>query len=406
MKALITIALNSRLMGTDISEVCFVGVYSHNQDDVLRGALKEKGITVTEVSVPIRSIEEAKEQRRLPIRPMRPTINWFSDLPCLLFPFLFAAALFLHTALTFARVPFYYRELRSSDALIVPHMGDTSVFAAAFLKILFGSPVIYFSHNGIYIPSIQNRGMYPEGTLPATTLFYVDRLLHLLSDRVVVFSDESGDRFAETYDIPRERYETIYISVVESNFQLPPETTCPRECDILYWGNFHPHHGVQTMVQAAARMPNQEFVFLGQSDKRDRIVEEANRLGLENASFPGFVPSEELVAHIETADAVLGPVEDNPQTEFTIGTKVAEAAYLEKAILIGANPAPMEVFEHRESAHLVDPGNAEELADGVKEICRDNAYRQNLEAGARSVYDRHLAPENAADRLLEIIASC
>lgn len=392
-------------MDDDLSRVCFVGIYGHNQDDVLRESLADRGVTVTDVTVPRRSVAEAKADRRLPVRTMRATINWFGDVPAALFPVLFAGTLLVHTLLILARVPFALDDLRAADVLVVPHMGDTSVVAAKPLGVLFDAPVVYVSHNGIYYTMVRNRGLYPEGSVPARVLFHTDRLLHRLSDRVVVFSEESGDRFAATFGVPRDRYEVVYISVVESNFSTADVPACPRPCDVLYWGNFHPHHGPLSMVEAAALAPDREFVFLGQSAKRERVVAAAERLDLDNVSFPGFVDSETLVAHIKAADAVLGPVGDNPQTAFTIGTKVAEAAYLRKAILVGANPAPKEVFDHGESAHLVAPGDPEDLAAGVEAVCGDDDYRERLAAGGRGVYDRHFAPARAAERFLEIAAS-
>lgn len=392
-------------MARDISEVCFVGVYSHNQDDVLRDALAEKGVSVTEISVSLRSVSEAKEQKRPPVRTMRATINWFGNAPGWAFPFLFAATLLVHALLFLLRVPAHVSELQSADAIVVPHMGDTSVLLAKPLGVLFDTPVVYLSHNGLYFTMIRNRELYAENSVPARLLFRVDRLLHRLSDRVVVFSDESGDRFAEAFGIPRDRYETVYISVVESNFDTDSGVECPRACDVLYWGNFHPHHGPETMVRAAADLPEREFVFIGESDKRERVIRKAEQLSLENVSFPGFISSELLVAHIQAADVVLGPVEDNPQTEFTIGTKVAEAAYLGKAIVVGANPAPMEVFTHEESAHLVEPGDPDEVASGIEAVCGDTQYRDHLESGAERVYKQHFAPERAANRFLDIVSN-
>jgi glycosyltransferase involved in cell wall biosynthesis len=99
----------------------------------------------------------------------------------------------------------------------------------------------------------------------------------------------------------------------------------------------------------------------------------------------------------------LGPVGDNTQTEFTIGTKVAEAAYLHKPIVVGDQPAINEVFDHRESAYLVEPGDPEALADGIEAVLGDDDLRTRLADGAHRVYGEHFSTESAGRQLVGII---
>ncbi|MUV56107.1 glycosyltransferase family 4 protein [Halogeometricum sp. CBA1124] len=392
-------------MGSDISRVCFVGIYGHNQDEVLRQGLERRGISLSEVRVPQRSLSEAKAERRLPVRTMRATMNWFDDAPGWLFPFLVVATLLVHTVVTTAAVLGNLGDLRRADVIVVPHMGDTSVFVAKPFAVLFDTPLVYFSHNGLYFTLVRNRGIYPEDSVAGKFLFALDLLVQRLSDRVVVFSQESADRFSEAFGLPAETYEVMYIKVVESNFDTSIEPAPEFESDVLYWGNFLPHHGPDTMVEAAAALPDAEFVFVGESDKRQGVVDHADRLGAENVSFPGFVSLSELVQYIKGARVVLGPMGDNPQTEFTIGTKVAEASYLGKAIAVADQPGTSEVFDHRETAYLVEPGDAGALAAGVEEILGDDDLRHRLEDGAADVYRRHFSVDRAGERFVEIAAS-
>lgn len=390
-------------MDSEFSKVCFFGIYGHNQDDALRTGLARADVEVSEVRVPVRSVAEAKAQRRLPIRTMRGTIAWFSDAPRWLFPLLVVGALLVHVVAMLAVAVRNRDKLRTADALVVPHMGDTSVLVARPLSSLLGVSLVYFSHNGLYLTLVDNRGIYPESSVGARLLKRLDRLTHRWSDAVVVFSVESAARFAETMDVPRSKYAVMYIKCVEENFDVDPDPDLDPDVDVLYWGNFHPHHGPRTMVEAAARLPDHEFAFAGQSDKCQAVVDAAASAGAENVSFPGFLSLSALKRYILSADVVLGPVGDNPQTEFTIGTKVAEAAYLRKAIVVGDNPAVNEVFEHLETAYLAAPGDPEALADGIETITADPSLRDELADGAYEVYEREFSSARAGSRMLEIL---
>lgn len=391
-------------MAEAISKVCFLGIYGHNQDDVLRDGLAGRDVEVVELTVPRHSLAEARERKRMPILTMRATMSWFGGVPAWLFPFLVAATLLVHGLAIGVVTLAGARRLRGVDAVVVPHMGDTSVLFAKPVAVVLGVPLVYVSHNGLYFTLVENRGMFPRTSVAGRFLWQLDRLMHRLADHVVVFSDESGRQFGETFGIPESTYTTIYISAPTGELDRSLEPDADHDADCLYWGNYHPHHGPEEMVRAAAALPEHEFVFLGASSKRAAVVELAEELDAENVSFPGFVSRDELVRYIRAAGAVFGPVGDNPQTEFTIGTKVAEAAYLGKAIVVGQQPAIEEVFTHREDAYLVEPGTPESLADGVEDLLADDDLRHRLERGAADAYDEHLSSAEAGRRFLAMLA--
>lgn len=393
-------------MESRISAVCFVGIYGQPQDEVLRQGFAERDITLIEATVTTRTFSEARSDRRFPIMTMRATMNYFRRFPSWLFPLLVIGTFVVHAVATWSMILLRIREIKRADVVVVPHMGDTSVLIAKPLAIVLGVPLVYFSHNGMYVTLISNRRLFDPGSVAARTVYLLDRLSHVLSDRVVVFSEGSKQQFSDIYRIPENRYEVIYISVIKDDFDKSTPPDDDLACDVLYWGNFHPHHGPKTMVRAATTVPEARFVFAGRSQKRDPVMELAESLDADNVEFPGFVSSRQLVQYIKKADVVLGPVADNPQTEFTIGTKVAEAAYMEKAIVVARQPATSETFTHPEDAYLVEPGDPDALAKAVRTILADVELQERLERGAHEAYRRHFSGNRAVSRFLEIAEDC
>jgi len=394
---------------SDITDVCFVGIYGHNQDEALKCGLERRDIDVAEVNVENRTLSEACEQLRPPILPMRGTMNWMSDVPSPVFPVLVLGVLAIHTLAVWYAVLRKTEVIRSADVLVVPHIGDTSVIVVKPVAVLINTPIVYLSHNGIYYTIIQARGLYSEHSVAGRFLFWLERIVHRLSDSIVVFSERSAEVFSERFQVPRERYDVVYIAALEWNFDRDPFASDSRESggtkeelssDVLYWGNFHPHHGLSTMVKTAAELPSVDFSFVGMSHNRERVIDLADKMGTENIEFPGRVSLPELSERIAAATLVLGPLGDNPLTEFTIGTKVAEAAYMRKAILVGRQPGVEEIFEHREDAYLVFPGDSAELVEGIEALLADAELRRRIEAGAAETYENHLSTDAAADRLL------
>jgi glycosyltransferase involved in cell wall biosynthesis len=168
---------------------------------------------------------------------------------------------------------------------------------------------------------------------------------------------------------------------------------------VLYWGNFLPHHGVDTMIEAATALPETEFMFLGDSEHRPAVIQQAESLGATNIELPGFVSFPALVWAITEADVILGPMGDNPQTEFTVGTKVAEAAYLQKAIAVADQPGIGEVFVDRTDASLVSPGSTDGLVEAIEEILSDEVLKTASNAGPTRLISPQQSPSTDSSLL-------
>ena len=75
---------------------------------------------------------------------------------------------------------------------------------------------------------------------------------------------------------------------------------------VLYSGNFEPYQGVELLVDAAARVPEARFVFMGGEPARSRRCA-APRAPGPAASSPGKRPPAELPAFLALADVLVSP---------------------------------------------------------------------------------------------------
>lgn len=360
----------------------------------------EHGVTVYDTGISTQRGTIGIGGLQIPLYSMKPTLNWFSKFPSPLVPVLFAVVLLFHAILIYSMLIAHVRDLRRSDVIVVPHFGDTAVLLVKPVAVLLETPIVYISHNGLYCTLVENREVFAPDSVVGQMIRLLDSAIQRSADRVIVFSDYSQSVLSTWFNVPEQQYATVYIGVEESKFagECLPEPD--HSIDVLYWGNFIPHHGVETMVRAATNVPEYEFVFAGKSDQREDIIALTDRLGADNVSFPGFLSDAELEAHIRTADVILGPLSKYTQSRMNIGTKVAEAASLRKAIVLGDNPAPNEVFEHGESAFLVAPEDPGDLATGLQTILSDDALRTCLESGSHSVYERYFTPSKVAAQFL------
>jgi glycosyltransferase involved in cell wall biosynthesis len=178
-----------------------------------------------------------------------------------------------------------------------------------------------------------------------------------------------------------------------------------REDEVLagFVGTFGPWHGVLTLAEAITLLPNDSgvrFILVGAGRFRDeveRLVRSAGRA--EQVIFTGHVEHERVPTLLDACDILLSPhvpLEDGSEF-FGSPTKLFEYMAMGKGIIASRLGQIGEVLADEETALLVEPGNAGQLADAILCLGRSRDLRESLGAAARRVaVERHTWKHNAA----------
>lgn len=172
-------------------------------------------------------------------------------------------------------------------------------------------------------------------------------------------------------------------------------------------GTFGKWHGVVELAHAAVRFFEKypehrdevRFLIIG-SGKLFPEVETIIRNSpfADHIHLTGNVPQEESPRYLKCCDLFLSPHIPNPDGTRFFGspTKLFEYMACGRPIIASALDQIADIFEHGESAHLVEPANIEELADAIAALRANENYRTKLAEGAlelmRSTYtwERHV----------------
>jgi glycosyltransferase involved in cell wall biosynthesis len=128
-------------------------------------------------------------------------------------------------------------------------------------------------------------------------------------------------------------------------------------------------------------------------------------VGFEGGIVGGHDPATRAERSYTTAEYVTRTqsslvVYNTPAVHGCLGWKLGEYLALGKAMLsLPISRSLPEPLTHGTNVHFVD-GDAEALVDAIRLIRADDEYRRTLERGARAYFDRWLAPEVVANRLL------
>ncbi|MDW7709334.1 MAG: glycosyltransferase family 4 protein [Deferrisomatales bacterium] len=181
---------------------------------------------------------------------------------------------------------------------------------------------------------------------------------------------------------------------------------------IGFIGTFGRWHGAEVLAEAFGRLLNESpksresvrLLMIGDGLTMSETRQVLAKWGVsERAVLTGLVPQEEGPAHLAACDILAAPHVPNPDGTPFFGspTKLFEYMAMGKGIVASDLDQIGEVLEHDRTGWLVRPGDAGDLAVGLRVLLEDRARRERLGSAAReAAVDRHTWREHTR-RILE-----
>lgn len=377
-------------MASETLTVLYAGAFPgwSQRDNVIKLGLEQQGHQVTEVQS--YDIFSRRRQREL--------VDRFSSRLLLL---LYVSMIFAENVVTVGFLLLNTRQVRDADVLFSANASDYSVFAVKLIGFLYGKPVAFDPHGGLYYPNVLGRQFINSGSLIARLYYTLDKKAAHFVDTYIVFTEAMKAEYSDFFEIPKEKIVVVYTGVDENRLE-PVEKTgkLDSEVDILYWGTYISFHGTSVLLEVAKELNDKQFVFLGTGGVRKSLIETVQKEDIQNVSFEGYVSESTLFEYINEADIVCNRFQSNPYGDIGIGNKAAEASFMSKVMLSAKSPGLEELFTDGESALLFEPGCPEAA---VRRVTRfyEAGDRDRIESNVRQIYDCSLRPEVGAGRLIE-----
>lgn len=151
------------------------------------------------------------------------------------------------------------------------------------------------------------------------------------------------------------------------------------------------HHLLDACGILAGRGRGFRCVLVGEGPEGDRLRHQAKRLGLsDRVTFTGRLPHRDLVEWLRRAAVLAHPsVVDRKGSVDGIPNTILEAMAVETAVVATRLSGIPEVVVPGTTGLLVEPGDAEALADALSRVLDDDALARRLgSAGRRLVAER------------------
>lgn len=269
------------------------------------------------------------------------------------------------------------------------HAHDWLTYEAGILaKKNYGIPLIAHVHATEY----DRAGMHTGNPL----IHEIEYEGLMLADKIIAVSEATKRIIHEKYHIPLNKIDVIYNSLDEnyekSDYHFKDQTygylvhqKQKGYTIISTVGRFTVQKGLQNMMHAAAlaisKNPKLLFVFAGDGEERNELIELAADLGIsKNIIFTGFIRGKKLRDIYSISDIFIMSSISEP-----FGLTALEAAHHGDALILTKQSGVSEIIW---SAMTYDFWDQEKLANEILSIAENPALLKTLQENVHNEYHK------------------
>lgn len=255
-----------------------------------------------------------------------------------------------------------------------------------------------------------SAGVLEEGSVPHRALALLERWIMRRAAHIVVVTDGWEDHFA-ALGVDPAKVTVIPNGTEVSDFRVEESKEELRKrwningVTAVFSGAHGAHgtaNGIPSIIEAAAEIPDVNFLFVGDGPGKKPAIEMAEGLGLANVEFRDPIPKSELPSLLAACDIGLQTLA--PLAIFEQGispNKLFDYMAAGLPIVSNARVVLQRIMSADECGRLGDPDT---LADCIREVAEaDEATRRAWGDRAREIVSEKHSRSAAAARLNTIL---
>lgn len=148
---------------------------------------------------------------------------------------------------------------------------------------------------------------------------------------------------------------------------------------IISLRNLEPIYDVETLIKTVPlvlkEVPNAKFIIAGKGSEEEKLKKLAKNLGiLENISFVGFVPNEELPKYLRTADVYVSTA----LSDAGIAASTAEAMACRLPVVVSDSGENRKWIKDRENGFVIPVKDPKTLAEKIIYLLKNDKARKKF----------------------------
>ena len=231
----------------------------------------------------------------------------------------------------------------------------------------------------------------------------VSERIYRAVDRILITSRSFSEYCEKEFGIDKDKISYLPQYAEDLFGDIPPKE--PSDiCDLVFAGNIGTAQSVITIVKAAEILKDESvrFHIVGSGIELDNLKSYADAHALQNITFYGRIPLDEMPKFYAMADAMLLTLKADPILSMTLPGKLQSYLAAGKPVIAAIDGEAQRVIEVAACGFCSPAEDPSALAENIlRFIVLDD--KQALADSARSYYEQHFDKEKFMHQLEESI---
>lgn len=222
----------------------------------------------------------------------------------------------------------------------------------------------------------------------------ISERIYKSADKILISSGMFADYFEEQFGISKS--DVTYLPQYSEDVFTPSmcEKKQDDKIDLMFAGNIGVAQSVETIIKAAditKDVENLHWHIVGDGTELEKTKGLTKELQLNNVTFYGRQPLEDMPKFYSMADAMLVTMKKDPVVSYTLPGKVQTYMAAGKPIIGAIDGETQYVIKDADCGYCCDAESPEDLAKCAISIVKEKDKLKNLGECSRKYYDSHFA---------------
>ncbi|MEI6843439.1 MAG: glycosyltransferase [bacterium] len=308
------------------------------------------------------------------------------------------------------RYKILYKKLQSiKNECDVIYAAYPAPVPAIFAKMFTRKPVVMDALYPMFDAVVNDRKEIPWFYPRAIKLWLYDWISALVSDCIIVDTNEHGKYWTKLPFIKKSKIKTIYLGFQEKIFFPTLHKRSDTNFLVGFYGVFNPLQGVPKIIETAHLLRNHadiQFRIIGSGRVSPLVDALMDKYNLKNVERVDRVPIEKLKEYCDEADVILGIFGDTEKARRVVPNKVYQGLALKKPVITMDSPAEREIFSDNDI--MLVQNNPEALAEAILKLKNNADLREKIaENGYNKVVEKYSSKPLGRElfNLIEVVIS-
>jgi len=296
----------------------------------------------------------------------------------------------------------HWKTRKSYDYLIVGYPGHAVVW---FARLLSGKPVIFDALCTLHEGVVLSRGQRGFLGLKSIYIRIVDWLAVKCADVVLVESWEQRKYFENKFG-QSDKYKVLYTGADEQVFYKDKSVQKRTKFTVVFRGKFLPEAGVDTIIESAKILEEQEvdFLIIGNGWQEKFVKAQVKSYKLKNLEIiTKNLSYEDLRKKLSECHISLGQFGNHERLKRTIPHKCFESLAMSLPYVTARTEPVGEILKDGESVIFVNPASPQDLAEKILMLKNNPDLAKKIGENGYKTYLEKFTPKILAQNILEII---